>query len=47
MQEAILIEEAVEHASVDLLLLLVLRVAESLHDVYQLGDLLVDEMGLS
>lgn len=47
VQKAILIEEAVEHAGVDLLLLLVLRVAESLHDVYQLGNLLVDEMGLS
>ena len=47
MQEAILIEEAVKHASVNLLLFLLLRVAEFLHDFYQLSYLLIDEMGLS
>jgi hypothetical protein len=36
MEESVFIEQAVEHASVDLLLLLDFRLFESLHDLNQL-----------
>jgi hypothetical protein len=42
MEEAVLIKEAVKHASVNFLFFLDFRAPESLHGLNQLGDFLVD-----
>ena len=46
VQEAVLVEEAVEHAGVDLLVFLHFRGTETLHDIDQLANLGIDLGGL-
>lgn len=46
MKEAILIEEAVKHACIDLLVFLHFGVAESLHGLNELSNLLINLGGL-